>query len=246
MEIYDEAARGVYPSPMTSNPAIWGYDYKTFLFPLFGIYFEKQKRFCIFKVKVADSYHILEPYQSERTDPFYLHKSGNPSDHPLEVYSVKAQFPFSIWFQGAWLCRKNGPHMSPIFPVMRLSNTICKYKKSYSITVYQSPAAMEWVEQYNSIDKSMNRLATRISLPIPFDSSPIPPTPFIHSIPAFVAALLIEDAIKEKKDCSITLEPITKETAIVTTCYHVFDKKAITTWLENKTTCPLCKQVCGL
>jgi hypothetical protein len=95
MEVYD----GIYPSPMTANPRVWGTDYKSFLFPIFAVYFEKQQRFGLYRVRVAESYHILEPYKTERTEPFYFNPTGNPSTHPLEVYSVKAQFPFCIWFQ---------------------------------------------------------------------------------------------------------------------------------------------------
>jgi SUMO ligase MMS21 Smc5/6 complex component len=68
------------------------------------------------------------------------------------------------------------------------------------------------------------------------------PTP----IPAFVATLLVEDAISKKQDCSIMMEPVTKESAVVTNCYHVFNKDAIARWLETNTSCPVCKQLCRL
>jgi hypothetical protein len=245
MELYVESERGVYPSPMTSNPRIWGTDFKTFLFPLFAVYFEKQKRFGLYRVKVAGIYHIIEPYRTERTDPYYLNPTGNPSNHPLEVYAVNAQFPFCIWFQEAWLCRKNGSHLSPVIPVMKLTNFLnnCKYTKYFSTTVYESPAAINWVHQYEMIDKSLVRLATDIALPIPHTPATelvLPP------IPAFVATLLIEDAIAKKQDCSITMEPISATTATVTSCYHVFNKDAIQQWLERNTSCPVCKQKCTL
>jgi hypothetical protein len=245
MEPYVESERGVYPLPMTANPRLWGTDFKTFLFPFFAVYFEKQNRFCLYRIKVAGKYHILEPYRTERTDPYYLNPTGNPSNHPLEVYSVKSQFPFCIWFQEAWLCRKNGPRMSPVIPVMKLTNFInnCKYTKYFSTTVYESPAAIEWFRQYKTIDKSMVRLATDIALPIPHEPV-LAAEP--HPIPVFVSTLLIEDAIAKKQDCSITMEPITATTATVTSCYHVFDKDAIRQWLGTNKTCPVCKQKCTL
>ena len=245
MEPYNETEKGPYPHPMTSDPAIWGSDYKSFLYPIFAIYFEKQKRFGIYRVRVVESYHIIESYKTERTEPFYFHSMGNPSDHPLEVYKVTAQFPFCIWFHQAWLCKKNGGGMSPIFPVMRLTNTPINYKynKKFSTTVYESPAALEWVQRFKTTDKSVNRLATNIALSIPY--SPVPNV-IIYSIPTFVKNLLIEDAISKKQDCSITLEPITKENAKVTSCYHVFSKDAIENWLISHTICPICKQICSV
>jgi len=245
MELYNETELGPYPSPMTSNPQIWGHNYKTFLYPIFAVYFEKQKRFGLYRVRVADAYHILEPYRTERPTPYFLHKMGNPSDIPAEVYTVKAQFSFCTWFDGAWLCRKAGTAMSPILPIMKLTNfpNNCKYTKYYSTAIYQSPAALEWVRQHESADKALLRAACAMALPIPYRVVSARAT-VPSSLPKFVATLLIEDAIREKKDCSITMEPIAAAAATVTSCYHVFDKDAITTWLSTNKTCPVCKQEC--
>jgi hypothetical protein len=233
---------GVYPSPATSSPIIWGPDFKHFLPPVFAVYFEPQECFVIYETKVADIYHIIRPYESDRSEPFYLHTTGNPATHPLEVYMVNAQVPFCIWYQQAWLCRKNGTGMSPLVPVMRATTSICKYRKYYSVQIYESPAAKIWVDQYKTIDHWLNRLATQISNPIPhrpiLEEPATPSTP----LPTFVRDLLIDHAIKEGSSCSITLEPLTKESAVVTSCFHIFDRTAITEWLEVHTTCPVCKQ----
>jgi hypothetical protein len=243
MEVYNGDD---YPTPMTSHPRLWGTDYKSFLFPIFAVYFEKQKRFGLYKVKVAESYHILEPYKTERIEPCYLHTSGSPATHPLEVYAVKAQFPFCIWFQNAWLCRNDHGRMSAIFPVLRITNlgNNCKYTKYYSTAVYESSAASTWINQYSTIEKEMNRLAIQLAHPIPYE--PVQPKAEPTPIPAFVATLIVEDAVSKKQDCSITMEPVTKESAVVTDCYHVFDKDAITRWLETNKTCPVCKQMCAV
>jgi hypothetical protein len=34
-------------------------------------------------------------------------------------------------------------------------------------------------------------------------------------------------------------------TTIVTDCYHIFDKEALTTWMESKMECPVCKEELG-
>jgi len=247
MELYNATERGVYPNPMTSDPGIWGRNYKSFLYPIFAVYFEKQNRFCLYRVRVAESFHILEPYKSERPDPFYLHSMGNPANSPTDVYVAPAQFSFCIWFQQAWLCKRNGTGMSPIFPVMKLTNCAknCHYNKYYSTSVYESPAALEWAAQVRTTDKSIYRIALNLAKPIPYtyssSSKAVSPP-----LPAFVRTLLVEEAISKKQDCPITMEPITKESATVTSCYHVFDQDAIASWLTTHSTCPVCKQTCSL
>jgi hypothetical protein len=246
MELYNEVERGSYPTPMTVNPRIWGNDFKTFLFPVFAVYFEKQNRFGLYRIRVAEAYHIIEPYKTDRTDPYYLDRISDPSEPPSEAYWVKSQFTFCIWFQGAWLCRKNGTVMSAVIPVMKLTNlnNNCKYTKYFSAPVFESPAALEWTRNYKTINKTMHFSIERIARPIPY--SPVKPKLTISSIPTFVVNTLLEAAIQEKRECSITMEPITKETAAVTSCYHIFNRDAIAIWLASTTSCPVCKQDCTL
>jgi hypothetical protein len=62
-----------------------------------------------------------------------------------------------------------------------------------------------------------------------------------------IADLVIKDAIQQELSCPITMTPFTPETArCVAPCYHIFDKEAITTWLETKNTCPECREQCSL
>lgn len=240
---------GIYPTPMTSNPSVWGYDYKNFLYPIFAIYYEKYNRFGMFRVRVAESYHIIEPYKTERNIPFYFHATGNPEEPPTEVYIINSQFSFCTWFQKGWLCKKNGTGMSPVFPVMKISNCAknCSYTKHCSVAIYESPAAIEWVDRVKRSDKAVSRLAVRNAVFMPYSYAPPKAvTPRIPALPAYVTTLLLEDAIAKKQDCPITMEPITKEFAAVTSCYHVFDRDAIASWLTSHTTCPVCKQTCCL
>jgi hypothetical protein len=62
-----------------------------------------------------------------------------------------------------------------------------------------------------------------------------------------IADLVIKDAIQQQLSCPITMNPFTPETATcVAPCYHLFDKEAITTWLETNDTCPECRERCSL
>jgi hypothetical protein len=62
-----------------------------------------------------------------------------------------------------------------------------------------------------------------------------------------IADLIIKDAIQQELTCSITMNPLTLQSATcVAPCYHVFDKEAITKWLATKDTCPECREKCSL
>jgi hypothetical protein len=75
---------------------------------------------------------------------------------------------------------------------------------------------------------------------------PVPPpgalkrTPL--GIPMRIAWIIAEDASKKGETCAITLDEVSPLTASVTSCYHVFDTKALDIWFQTKTTCPVCKQ----
>jgi SUMO ligase MMS21 Smc5/6 complex component len=61
--------------------------------------------------------------------------------------------------------------------------------------------------------------------------------------------LLINDAVAKKDVCPITMEQFDLSSTELTSCYHLFEKDAIETWLSdknNKSKCPVCKQVCKL
>lgn len=62
-----------------------------------------------------------------------------------------------------------------------------------------------------------------------------------HRLPKFVADALIRDAVAAAAICPITMEPISADTAAVTSCFHVFDANAIAIWLADHHTCPTCK-----
>lgn len=74
--------------------------------------------------------------------------------------------------------------------------------------------------------------ATRVSSP----SAPFP---------KFVADLIIADAVSKGTTCTITMEPIRADNAIVTPCYHIFDATALTAWAASQdgaTICPQCRK----
>ena len=64
-------------------------------------------------------------------------------------------------------------------------------------------------------------------------------------IPRRIAWLVAEDACKNKESCPISMEDISPITASVTSCFHVFDTPSLNTWLQEKNTCPTCREPCA-
>lgn len=69
-------------------------------------------------------------------------------------------------------------------------------------------------------------------------------TPTATALPPHVVSLLIKEAIGTP--CPITMEPITKDTAAVTACGHVFDREGLQNWYATgHNTCPQCRTTTG-
>jgi len=66
--------------------------------------------------------------------------------------------------------------------------------------------------------------------------------------PKFVTDALVRDAVATGAICPITMEPLTTDTAAVTTCFHIFEGTAIASWLAQDIghTCPVCKQTTAI
>jgi hypothetical protein len=62
-------------------------------------------------------------------------------------------------------------------------------------------------------------------------------------IPSFVANIMKQDAIRNRAQCPISMEPITEATrASLTSCYHIFEAENLNDWLQRNPSCPLCKK----
>jgi hypothetical protein len=62
-----------------------------------------------------------------------------------------------------------------------------------------------------------------------------------------VEDIMIADAMSKGGCCPITMNPLTSISAkCVAPCYHIFEKEAIQTWLNDNNTCPECRIPCSL
>ena len=64
-------------------------------------------------------------------------------------------------------------------------------------------------------------------------------------IPTHIAQSVIRTAIEKGDTCPILLTPLTEETAVLTSCGHLFSKEGLTSWFTSKPlehNCPTCSK----
>jgi hypothetical protein len=83
----------------------------------------------------------------------------------------------------------------------------------------------------------------------PIPTPVIPKVYSITSIPQHAVRSLLRDAAMQEESCSITGEDIDISNGAVTTCFHLFEKNAIATWLampNSHDKCPVCNAKCNI
>ena len=76
------------------------------------------------------------------------------------------------------------------------------------------------------------------------DPPPAPaPTPSpTFTLPKFVLEALVNSNIQRENACSITMIPFKDVDEVsITSCYHCFEKEALSKWMGEKNTCPECR-----
>jgi hypothetical protein len=71
----------------------------------------------------------------------------------------------------------------------------------------------------------------------------------IKEIPNHAISMLLLAAVIQEEECPISGNPIDTNNGSVTSCFHLFDKDALATWLALPHTnkkCPVCMQPCDL
>jgi|LauGreDrversion2_5_1035112.scaffolds.fasta_scaffold43321_1 hypothetical protein len=100
----------------------------------------------------------------------------------------------------------------------------------------------------------IHRIPTLV-IPMSYDLIPVrrPPPPqrpppavpsdptHLKPFPRHLVAAVLANAVANNAICPITMDPITPETATVTSCGHVFQTEAIRYWLTTNAICPECR-----
>ena len=72
---------------------------------------------------------------------------------------------------------------------------------------------------------------------------PLPAVPVdVKAFPRHLVAAVLANAAANNAICPITMDPITPDTATVTSCGHVFQTEAIRHWLTTNAICPECRE----
>jgi hypothetical protein len=247
-----------YVNTVNFYPNIWGNSYESFIPPTFALYFESEKRFVLFKCVRYGVKFKVEHSIVNRPDPFYLKVLKNPYHFEGSAFVIPTidNKNFTLWFANAWLCKKNIGELSAVIPVMHVSkfNSYFPYSQTCSHKIYEHISDYEvnkgYVENYSTLTSEFILSIVFSGKKIPFDvilNEDVSVISHIKPIPNFISELVIEKAISNHETCPITLDLIEKETACVTSCFHVFEKESIATWLndkKNESKCPVCKQQC--
>jgi len=122
----------------------------------------------------------------------------------------------------------------------RYTSECLRYENEFYPVLTVTPAAFldsdvikhesSWVPMQNEVNK----------LRIKVDAKPI-------EIPTHAVLALLRDAAIQGSTCPITTEEIDVSNGAVTSCFHLFEKNSIATWLANeksKKQCPVCKKEC--
>jgi hypothetical protein len=91
-------------------------------------------------------------------------------------------------------------------------------------------------------DNVRRSMLVRLGIPLepeqePEQQQPQPP----DQIPQFVADIMKRDAISSKLTCPISLESLDLVPLSITSCFHLFQRDCIATWMERDNSCPVCK-----
>ncbi len=186
---------------------------------------------------------------------------------------------FNICFANAWLCSKNVSELKSQIPVMHVSinEAIFTTGDMFEYKIYSNSSNSHIILDYIDKYKTVNLESVSDIKSIPFDIPIVNPhllsnNQFLSSIiqhvtnnseskktkdildcikpiPKYIADVLVKNAIEKEESCPITMETLTNDSTTITSCFHLFEKTAIETWLndeKNHSKCPVCKQVCKI
>jgi ankyrin repeat protein len=57
---------------------------------------------------------------------------------------------------------------------------------------------------------------------------------------------IVKISIDKNENCPISLEPLKKESVVLTSCFHVFNKEPADIWFNTNSICPTCRTTCVL
>jgi hypothetical protein len=242
----------MYPPAPSTFPIVWRSNMYDMIPPRFAVWHPDKTNYQVFDIRRMPNHSItLNPIRTERENPFYfaIQNAGDRKSRTVTIYKPRASkhthSDVAMWFTGAWLCKRSSTRLVATIPIMGVSD-LSHFPIRGNVGMFQNRAFVEWYDNYNpQYVREMTHNRKIFTSLHPFDESEaekeIP-----EEIPKFVALALVRDAVQRDEVCPISMESITVNNSAVTSCYHVFEKESIQTWLKTKTSCPVCKMNCSL
>jgi hypothetical protein len=244
--------------PPRSFPSAFNGTGVRMLHPRIAVWFVAKSDYQLYDVNRDDWPVVrLTPTNSSRTTPYYFAEGvGENRSRTITVYRPRARIhshvDMAIWHTGGWLCRKHGNQLEPVVPLLAVSDPN-KLIWSGNVGLHRDTEEFrEWAQFqtpffYRPIIH--NRLIARASRWEPEDETDtptIPALPTIDPVPLFVAEALLEKAVAAEELCPISMESLAKGDALVTSCFHIFQRDAMAKWQVTHSTCPVCKKECAI
>jgi hypothetical protein len=150
------------------------------------------------------------------------HIINNRGDSTVHRSRIISQDPSYVY-------ENNSINVSSVFP-------------NYTYTFSQYPLPTD-IYLGATVEYTLNRTYA-IAPDIPSEYDILLPAE-IPKVDRRISNIIIDDAIRREEICSISLEPIRKETAAcISPCYHCFDRISIEQWLTHSDKCPQCRIKC--
>ena len=199
------------------------------------------------RIKVVDLYqrrvnngyeHIFRQYRPVDETVRLPFSRARYTDINLKQFTVDSM-PMNIWRTAYTVC-----HMGTWLPILDCEDRdmipgefdfTSDINMNLSVIMEQLNLRLDVIKRIYGDSHYAEAPASAV---VPVTVSAEEPAP---RIPSFVATTLKNEAIRTNASCPISMEPFTDIPTSITSCFHLFDRTSIDTWLKKDTSCPVCK-----
>lgn len=248
--LVNQTREGPVPLETPSQfPVVWNGTGNNMLPDRFAVWFHAKQEFQIYDVDRSRWPEIqLVPTLTSRTNSYFFASDVeyDTRSRTVTIFRPRARVHshilMGIWYTGGWLCKRRDHQLRPVIPFLGVSD-ISKMTYVGNVGINENEDLRSWRE-FQAPRHIRDILQNRMVLPavaevVKKDSAPA-------AIPEFVATLLVQKARGDGQMCPITMDEFEEGDVGVTSCFHVFQRDALSTWVSKHGSCPVCKQVCSV
>ena len=171
--------------------------------------------------------HTLSPYTPDETRELLLCKAKDKDTCLTRLFLLSGAV--SIWRNG-WTVK----HKDTWLQVLD-SDDRNIFPGEFDFRSIGNPGAL--VDHVNVRRSMLSRLGRPLGAEAPLQ----PQVQLPEQIPQFVADIMKRDAISNGSTCPISLELLSLVPLSITSCFHLFQRDCIATWMRRDHSCPVCK-----